>query len=294
MELNHEEVKTPPRPAATVMLLRDTGDGPEVFMMRRHGNSDVLGGAYVFPGGKVDPDDHADEMLERLDLDLEALHQRMGDPNLEALRAAGYFVAAARETFEECGVLLAQGADATLAQSVTARAREGYSFVELLQHFNLRLNLRALTPWARWVTPRIPSAQSKRFDTRFFVAHAPANQEARHDERETTEGVWVRPRAALERYWARDIELAPPQIMTLAHFARMPDVATIMTLAQSQTPPHVEPEPIRLEGGGRMVAYPGDELHPVREIAIPGPRRLIWREGRFEPIEGGFEAFFRD
>jgi 8-oxo-dGTP pyrophosphatase MutT (NUDIX family) len=293
MELNQQEVKTPPRPAATVMLLRDGSAGPEVFMMRRHGNSDVLGGAYVFPGGKVDEDDHADEVIERLDSDVDTLHGRLADPGLEPLRAAGYFVAAARETFEECGVLFAEGADETIARAATTRAREGFSFVELLQQMDLRLSLKALTPWARWVTPRVPSSYNKRFDTRFFVAHAPSDQIARHDDRETTEGIWVQPRAALERYWAREIELAPPQIMTLAHFARLPDVAAIMAEAGRRSPPHVEPEPILIEGG-RMVAYPGDPLHPIREIAIPGPTRLTWRGGRFEPLEGGFEAFFRD
>lgn len=292
VELNHEEVKTPPRPAATVMLLRDSETGPEVFMMRRHGNSDVLGGAYVFPGGKVDADDHSDEVIDRLDQGIDTLHQRMGDAGLEALVAAGYFVAAARETFEESGVLFAEGADGALAAAVSARAREGFSFVELLEQFDLRLSLSALTPWSRWVTPRIPSSYNKRFDTRFFVAHAPAHQIARHDNHETTEAVWVRPRAALERYWAREIELAPPQIMTLAQFSQMPDVAAIMAEAVRRPPPHIEPEPIRMEGG-RMVAYPGDPLHPIREVAIPGPTRLVWRDGRFEPETGGFEAFFQ-
>jgi 8-oxo-dGTP pyrophosphatase MutT (NUDIX family) len=293
MELNHEEVKTPPRPAATVMLLRDTDAGAEVFMMRRHGNSDVLGGAYVFPGGKVDQDDHSDEVITRLDQDVNTLHARMGDPELDTLKAAGYFVAAARETFEECGVLFAEGANGSLASEVSARAREGLSFAELLEQFDLRLALSALTPWSRWVTPRIPSSFNKRFDTRFFVAHAPSDQIARHDDRETTDGIWVRPRVALQRYWDREIELVPPQIMTLANFARLSSVAAIMDEAHSRRPPHIEPEPIRVDGG-RVVAYPGDPEHPVRERALPGPTRLVWRDGRFEAAEGGFEAFFQD
>jgi len=292
MELNHEEVKTPPRPAATVMLLRDTNEGAEVFMMRRHGNSDVLGGAYVFPGGKVDQDDHSDEVIGRLDQDVGTLHERLGDPDLEALRAAGYFVAAARETFEECGVLFAQGATGSLASEVGARARDGLSFAELLAQFDLRLSLSALTPWSRWVTPRIPSSFNKRFDTRFFVAHAPTDQVARHDNHETTDGVWVRPRVALQRYWDREIELAPPQIMTLAHFVGLASVAAIMNEARRRPPPHVEPEPFKVEGG-RIVAYPGDPLHPVQQVALPGPTRLVWREGRFEAEAGGFEGYFR-
>ncbi len=291
LKLNETEVTTPPRPAASVMLLRDGDTGPEVFMLRRHGDSDVLGGAYVFPGGKVDADDHEDDMLARVDTHPDVLHGALADPDIEAARAAGYFVAACRETFEECGVLLAEGIDGHTAERVSARAREGLAFLELLQEFELKLAISRLTPWSRWVTPRIPSTHSKRFDTRFFVARAPADQIARHDQRETTEGVWQRPRDALERYWAREIDLVAPQIMSLAHFTRFASVNDILAEARRRPPPTIQPEPYPMEGG-RMVAYPGDEKHPVRERAMPGPTRLYFRQGRFEP-EGGFEALFR-
>ena len=103
--------------------------------------------------------------------------------------------------------------------------------------------------------------------------------------------MWQRPRDALERYWAREIDLVAPQIMSLAHFTRFASVNDILAEARRRPPPTIQPEPYPMEGG-RMVAYPGDEKHPVRERAMPGPTRLYFRQGRFEP-EGGFEALFR-
>lgn len=290
MELNHQEVTTPVRPAATVMLLRPSSAGPEVYLLRRHASSDVLGGAYVFPGGKLDGDDHDEAMLNRLDRRPEELHALLADPELDAHRAAGHFVAACRETFEECGILLAEDIDAEIAQRASNRSREGFSFIELLEMLQLKLATRHLLPWSRWITPRVPSLQQKRFDTRFFVALAPVDQVARHDRREASDGEWVRPRAALERYWAHDIELAPPQIMTLAHLSRFADVEGILAEARRRPPPVIQPEPIAADGG-RIVAYPGDAAHPLRDRAMPGPSRLIWRQTRFEP-EQGFDALF--
>lgn len=290
MELNHQEVTTPPRAAATVMLLRPSAIGPEVYLLRRHASSDVLAGAYVFPGGKLDPDDHDGDMLARLDRSAEQLHALLADPQLDPARAAGHFVAACRETFEECGILLADDADAATAHRASAQAREGFQFIEVLQELNLKLATQGLLPWSRWITPRVPSVQQKRFDTRFFIAVAPSNQTARHDPRETSAGEWMRPRDALERYWARDIELAPPQIMSLAHLSRFADIASILAEARRRPPPVIQPEPIAMDGG-RIVAYPGDPAHPLRDRAIPGPLRLIWRKGRFEP-EHGFDTLF--
>ena len=290
LELNVEEVTTPPRPAASVMLLRDGEHGPEVFMLRRHSDSDVLGGAYVFPGGKVDADDHDDDMLARVDTPAPALQAALADPTLAPHHAAGFFVAACRETFEECGILLAHRTDGALAGRASSLARDGHNFLELLQQLDLQLATSQLIPWSRWITPRMATLMNKRFDTRFFVAMAPVDQNARHDERETTEGLWQAPRLALERYWARDIDLAAPQIMTLAHFSRFQSAADILAEARRRPPPTIEPNPRKIEGG-RIVAYPGDPHHPVSERAMPGPTCLTFRDGRFEP-EGGFESLF--
>ena len=96
MELNHETIDTPPRDSASVVMLRDGAQGLEVLLMRRHADSAVLGGAYVFPGGKVDAADASADMLARLDQPPALLHARLGEPGLTAQQAAAFFVAAAR------------------------------------------------------------------------------------------------------------------------------------------------------------------------------------------------------
>ena len=290
MNPNHQEVRTPVRPAATVVLLRDAADGLEVLLLRRHGESDVLGGAYVFPGGKLDREDSEPELLAHLDVDPPRLHAALGEPDLDVESAAGLFVAACRETFEEAGILLAPGIAPAMIEALYARVREGYSFSEALAESALRLAASAMLPWSRWITPRVPSMTNKRFDTRFFVAEAPVGLIARHDEREATESLWITPRAALRRYWEREIVFAPPQIQSLAHLARHASVADVFAEASRRPPPVIQPEPFD-EDGIRVIAYPGDERHPERVRAMPGPTRLAYREGRFEPA-GGFEAFF--
>ncbi len=290
MQPNYQEVSTPPRPAATVVLLRDATDGLEVLLLRRHSESDVLGGAYVFPGGKLDREDSEPELLAHLDVELGRLHTALGEPDLDVDAAGGLFVAALRETFEEAGILLAPGIAPAAIDALHARVREGFSFGEALAESQLRLAASAMLPWSRWITPRVPSMTNKRFDTRFFVAEVPAGLVARHDEREATESLWIAPRDALQRYWDREIVFAPPQIQSLAHLARHASVADVFAEASRRQPPVIQPEPFE-EDGIRVIAYPGDDRHPTRSRALPGPTRLAYRDGRFEPL-GGFEAFF--
>lgn len=292
MELNSEIVTSPPRPAATVVMLRDTAQGLEVFLLRRHGASDVLGGAYVFPGGKLDAADAELDMDARLDQAPQALHAALNDPEIDARTAAGLYVAALRETFEESGVLFAQGPAGGAVDTARAAAllREGRSFGEVLAEMALRLHTRGLVPWSRWITPRVPSVSTKRFDTRFFVSAVPPGQTARHDDHEATESVWLTPRAALAQYRDRKIDLIAPQIMSLAHLARHADAHGVLAAARSQRPPVILPEAFD-QDGVRTICYPGDPLHSVPERALPGPTRLRMQARRFTP-EDGFEALF--
>jgi 8-oxo-dGTP pyrophosphatase MutT (NUDIX family) len=287
MELRSELPTAPPRDAATVVMLRDGDAGLEVFLIKRHGLSDVLGGAHVFPGGKLDASDqHLDPQIY-LDQHPEHLHAALGEPDIAVDKAVGLYVAALREAFEESGVLFiqdSQAASAALAYPATT------PFNQLLAELSLRLQTSAVLPWSRWITPRMPSVSSKRFDTRFFVAAVPPEQEARHDNHEATESMWLAPRMALEQYWAGQMELAPPQIMSLAHLTRHSTVRSVMEAARSQPPPLVFPETFD-DNGTRVLCYPGDPAHSIAARALPGPTRLLYRKGRFAPVDG-FEALF--
>ena len=289
MQINSDVVTTPLLDSATVVMLRDGPTGLEVLLLKRHAASSVLGGAFVFPGGKLDAADAHPDLLQRLDRPAAALHAQLGEADLPEGKAASLFVAALREAFEESSVLLAHSAAGQSHADTLAAARQhlsqGLAFTSLLTQLNLTLHTEALVPWSRWITPRVPSVTNKRFDTRFFLAHAPQDQIAAHDNHETTESVWLAPREALTRYWNGDIELAPPQIMSLSHLNRYSSAASALAAAQSQKPPTIQPEPFDQEGM-RVICYPGDERHSIKARALPGPSRLHFRNRRFEPAGG--------
>ena len=282
-----------PRDSATVVLLRDAPAGMEVLLLRRHAQASNMAGVYVFPGGKLDEADRTLGSGGLLDQPTATLHTRLAEPGTDAATASGLHVAALREALEECGLLLAEPtAPGRALDALRARAmlRDGMPFADMLTALQLRLQTRQLAPWSRWITPLSPTVSSRRFDTRFFVALAPAGQTALHDNEETTESVWVAPRAALEQYRDGRIDLAPPQIMSLAHLARHASAGSVLQAAQSQRPPTILPEAFE-QDGLRTICYPGDPLHSVPERALPGPTRLRYQARRFAP-EDGFESLF--
>jgi hypothetical protein len=220
----------------------------------------------------------------------------LGEPDVSPLTAAGLYVAAVREVLEECGVLYArlQHADA-LMHDAPQRQRwqqalhSGQAFSEVLQSAGLRVDTQHLAPWSRWITPMQPSVTNKRFDTRFFMAVLPPGQHPMHDNIEAIDSVWLSPREALDRYWAGGLPLAPPQIMTLVSLLSHTCTTSVLNYAKQQTPPVILPEPFDDEGV-RTLCYPGDPRHSVSQRAMPGPTRLRFVAGRFEPA-GGFEEF---
>ncbi len=287
IELNHQEVLTPPVPAASVMVLRDSPRGLEVLMVRRHANSNVLGGAHVFPGGKLDALDcqTADSQLEQ---SAETLTASLGEATLDSGTGAGLYVAAMRETFEECGLLLHRELPQHMPGELRRHLKDGVGFVAAMTQLGLPLQTSSLRPWSRWITPRVPSVINRRFDVRFFVALVPAGQEVLHDDHEVTETVWLTPEAGLRQYWSGDIGLVPAQILSLSQLQQHATAADAMKAASTRLPPLVEPEPFEHEGQ-RMICYPGDPRHPVTRPFWVGPTRLIYRNNRFEP-EGGLAA----
>ena len=290
MELNHQAITTPVRDAATVVLLRDAPSGLEVFLIKRSGLSDVLGGAYVFPGGKLDPADALVDMPNRIDQTSQALHMALNESELSHTSAASLYVAALREVFEESGVLFAEGASLEITAQAASLLKDGLTFSETLTKLSLRLQTTSIWPWSRWITPKLASVSTKRFDTRFFVAAVPHNQTAVHDNHEATNSVWLPARTALEQYWNYEIALAPPQIMSLVHLSHHDSVASVLAQARATSPAVIEPEPFEHEGL-RVITYPGDRQHSVSTRALPGPTRLCYRNKRFEPFDG-FEALF--
>jgi len=215
-----------PRPAATLALLRDGADGPEVLMLQRTKAAVFLGGAYVFPGGSLDPADADPRVAKRV----------LGGPDDEALP---YYVAAIRECFEEAGVLLAcdqdgRPVDAARAERLMPFRNE--SFVRLLEAEDLYLPAGELAFIGHWITA---PGRARRFDTRFFLAAAPAGQQGSHDANETVHDVWIRPQEALERAARGEIELVFATRQTLSEFARFASVEEAVHHARSL--PAVEP-----------------------------------------------------
>jgi 8-oxo-dGTP pyrophosphatase MutT (NUDIX family) len=287
MEPHGDRNDMPALASASVILLRDGAAGLEVFLVKRHGLSDVLGGAHVFPGGKVDREDA--ELVPQLDRDAQALHAALGETELDPTGAAALHVAAIRELLEETGVLFAH-VEPERARDLWRQLREGPRFSELAATHGLRLATQGLAPWSRWITPLVGGVVRKRFDTRFFVAALPAGQVATHDNHEATDSLWATPREALERYWAGELQFAPPQVMSLSQLARHASVASALGEARSRTPPRVLPEALLAADGARIVCYPGDPAHSVAQRAFDGPTRLVWRNQRFEPESGGLAA----
>jgi 8-oxo-dGTP pyrophosphatase MutT (NUDIX family) len=268
-----------PRDAATVLLLRPAGTGFEVFMVKRSGLSDVLGEAHVFPGGKVDAADGAAAMLAHVEgaaaLDPAALGEQLSPDRLAAM-----YVAAARETFEEAGVLLARNAGAADLTAARQRLNAKESFADVLADLGVKLDLGALVPWVRWVTPAF---LAKRFDARFFLAAAPSEQRAMHDDYEATHSEWLSPRAAMQRWERGEIKLAPATYMSLFHLATYDSIAAALADARSRPAPIIEPHSFE-EEGVRHIVLPGDPRHALRTRAVPGATRLKWDGARYAPV----------
>ncbi len=199
-----------PKPAATVVLIRDGAVGVEAFLMRRDNAMAFAGGMTVFPGGGVDSRDlRAD--LPWVGPDVDWWAQRFGvSPEL----ASALVCAAARETFEECGVLFAGTSEAEIVGDAAAyrQARHDLSdktlsFGEFLQREGLFLRADLLRPWANWITPE---AEPRRYDTFFFVAALPSGQDADGDNTEAVASGWQTPGAAISAFTERRSFLLPP------------------------------------------------------------------------------------
>ena len=228
-----------PRPAATVLLLRKppAGDGgPEVFMLQRTASAAFLPGAYVFPGGALDPDDASPKAWRRVrGLDDARASARLGLPS----GGLAYWVAAARECFEESGILLATDEDGRAVAPERVSALESdrallnagtLLFSDFLEREDLYVPAQDIAYYSHWITA---PGRPRRFSTRFFVACAPEGQQGAHDQSETVHSVWVSARQALERAKAKEIEMIFPTRSTLSDLAGYPTPAAVLAHASS-------------------------------------------------------------
>lgn len=246
-------VPVPARDAATVVLLRDSPAGPEVYLLRRKASMAFAAGAYVFPGGSVDPRD-TDRALTWAGPSPAAWARALGS---DERTARGLVCAAVRETFEESGVLLAgPGPEAVVADTTgadweadrLALIDRTLSFADFLARRDLVLRTDLLTAWAHWVTPEV---EPRRFDTRFFVAALPAGQRTREVGGEADQVCWSRPAWALEQARAGKIFLMPPTYTTLRELAAYPDSTAV--LAAEREIVRVLPRVVEVDGEVRLV-----------------------------------------
>lgn len=219
-----------PRPAATLILVRDGAAAPEFLLLKRSASARFMPNAHVFPGGALDPEDSSAAAYALCaGLDDAAASRMLGVPE----HGLAYYVAAIRETFEECALLLAYGCGGgALAQDEIAKLSGNpgeTSFAVACAARGWRLAVDRLLYFAHWITPL---SMPRRFDTRFFLAQAPEQQAAALVSAEMQELEWLGARAALKRHVSGELLLMSPTIALLTEMAAFPDVGALVCHAQ--------------------------------------------------------------
>jgi 8-oxo-dGTP pyrophosphatase MutT (NUDIX family) len=295
-----------PKNAATVILLRDKEpEGLEVFLLKRHEKSSFMGGNFVYPGGRVDRDDSS----------LESCSLSKGITFEEAQKILGgitspeegfaYWIAGIRELFEEAGVLLAYDQKGNLFQFKNRDEQEkfsnyrvllqkgGITICQIAQEEKLLFALDQLHYYAHWITPK---ARSERFDTRFFLAHYPLGQEASHDQKETTAGIWITPRKALEENLKGEAILSPPTLKTLEDLSRFKSIDEVFTSLRNREFQPILPILTKISSGP-LIIFPWDpeyEIYQKGKIPVhldhgqpsqlsDNTTRLLLKEGIWHP-----------
>ena len=257
------------RPAATIVLMRDSPNGLEVFMVVRHHAIDFASGALVFPGGRVDENDFA----------LAGNAALCPNPEGLATEDLAFRLAAIRETFEECGVLFARpGHTIALIDGETLRSVERshraplaegrIGFDSVLTAHDLLPATDLLTYFAHWITPR---HQPKRYDTHFFLAEAPPEHLAVHDGSESVDSVWITPRQALADTVAGRFKLVFATQMNLMKLAGYSTVVEAIAAARAAAVVTVLPEVSQIDGTRRVLRVPLEAGYGAEEFMVDNP-----------------------
>jgi 8-oxo-dGTP pyrophosphatase MutT (NUDIX family) len=243
------------------MLVRDAPEGApgiEVFMLRRTANAVFGAGMYVFPGGRVDGVDGAEEIAPFCHgLDDATASAQLGIDH----GGLAYWVAAVRECFEEAGVLLAAPRNGGVLALRNEDRREVHdsslSLVELCRRDDLVLDLSGTHYVDHWITP---VGEQRRFDTRFFLTEMPTDQEPLHDDHETDDSLWVRPGEALRMQQAGELMMMPPTMANLRFLLPHTTAADALAAGAAVDRPVCILPKLRRDADGRVVgvAMPGD------------------------------------
>lgn len=299
---NTEKSPVAPRRAATVVLVREGhGAGIEVYLLKRSARSGFMPGNYVFPGGALEVQDgEASFWATHVDLTADAIWERLGG-DLPGEGVMAYAVAVVRETFEEAGVFLGKRCSEVRGKLAELRKRRMDGGLnpqwlrELVTSGDWKLALSGLGRWSHWVTPEI---MPQRFDTRFFLALSPQDQECSPDARETTHGLWIRPEAALEGNLKGEMALSPPTLANLHDLLAFRGVGELQEhLRDRPWGPPRSPRPLML-GRGILNILPWDpmfeRIHEIDTSAVdetPLPvgvpfSRVLLKAGIWRPVAG--------
>jgi len=272
-----------PRPASTLILAREKSGELQVYLLRRSAQSGFMPGNYVFPGGTVGAEDCVPEFwVPNADMDLRQISRRLGG-TLGAEEALGHAVAALRETFEEAGVFLSSE-DGPLpedfvraAERRTANELPDGWFHDWILSKGWKLGLSRLRRWAHWITPEMTK---QRYDTRFFLAFMPPDQECVPDSRETTDGIWIKPTRALEGNLLGEIPLSPPTLVTLHELASFGNIKDLDTETRNRPWGEARLPRAILLPQGPLVLLPWDPLYcETVEVDVPPlDQNTLWSE----------------